>query len=87
MAIIPSPLPDLVQEQSTPAPWWTLYVDGASNSEGAGAGIVLISPEGHHLRSAIHFAFHATNNDAEYEALISGLKLALDEGGKYKHHE
>ncbi|KAK1399685.1 hypothetical protein POM88_009548 [Heracleum sosnowskyi] len=60
------------------SPWWTLYVDGAVNGNGAGAGIVLISPEGHKLQSSIHFAFYATNNDAEYEALIAGLKLALE---------
>ncbi|XP_074337018.1 uncharacterized protein LOC141674193 [Apium graveolens] len=43
-------------------------------------GIVLVSPEGHHLMSAIHFKFYATNNDAEYEALINGLKIALEMG-------
>ncbi|XP_074377628.1 uncharacterized protein LOC141719146 [Apium graveolens] len=52
-----------------PHPWWILHVDGAVNNGGAGAGIVLLSPEGHHLMSAIHFKFYATNNDAEYEAL------------------
>ncbi|XP_074342683.1 uncharacterized protein LOC141680323 [Apium graveolens] len=50
------------------------------NNNGSGAGIVLITPEGHHLMSAIHFKFYATNNDAEYEALINGLKLALEIG-------
>ncbi|XP_074346553.1 uncharacterized protein LOC141685345 [Apium graveolens] len=44
------------------------------------AGIVLVSPEGHHLMSAIHFKFYTTNNDAEYEALINGLKIALEMG-------
>lgn len=38
----------------------------------------MISPEGQKLRNATHLAFHATNNDAEYEALINGLKLALE---------
>ncbi|XP_074346263.1 uncharacterized protein LOC141685037 [Apium graveolens] len=63
-----------------PHPWWILHVDGAVNNGGAGAGIVLVSPEGHHLMSAIHFKFYATNNDAEYEALINGLKIALEMG-------
>ena len=48
------------------------------NNEGAGAGVVLISPEGHKLSSAFHFYSKATNNDAEYEALINGLQLALE---------
>ncbi|XP_074322718.1 uncharacterized protein LOC141659690 [Apium graveolens] len=47
---------------------------------GSGAGIILITPEGHRLMSAIHLKFYATNNDAEYEALINGLKLALEVG-------
>ncbi|XP_074346421.1 uncharacterized protein LOC141685203 [Apium graveolens] len=52
----------------------------AVNSNGSGTRIVLITPEGHRLMSAIHFKFYATNNDAEYEALINGLKLALEVG-------
>ncbi|XP_074336060.1 uncharacterized protein LOC141673228 [Apium graveolens] len=60
------------------APWWSLFVDGASNGDGARAKIELISPEAHKIRCATHLAFHATNNDAEYEALINGLKLSLE---------
>ncbi|XP_074323167.1 uncharacterized protein LOC141660104 [Apium graveolens] len=63
-----------------PHPWWILYVDGAVNNGGAGTGIVLVSPEGHLLIHAIHFKFYATNNDAEYEALINDLKIALEMG-------
>ncbi|XP_074351822.1 uncharacterized protein LOC141690970 [Apium graveolens] len=40
----------------------------------------LITPKGHHLISVIHFKFYVTNNDAEYEALINGLKIALKVG-------
>ncbi|XP_074346256.1 uncharacterized protein LOC141685030 [Apium graveolens] len=61
-------------------PWWILHVDGALNNNGAGAGIVLITLEGHHPMSAIHFKFYVTNNDPEYEALINGLKIALEVG-------
>ncbi|XP_074336423.1 uncharacterized protein LOC141673569 [Apium graveolens] len=63
-----------------PHPWWVLHVDGAVNNNGAGVGIVLVTPEGHHLMSAIHFKFCVTNNDAEYEALINGLKIDLEVG-------
>ncbi|XP_074355791.1 uncharacterized protein LOC141695447 [Apium graveolens] len=66
--------------EEVPYPWWILHVDGAVNNGGAGAGIVLVSPEGHHLMTAIHFKFYATNNDVEYEALINGLKIALEMG-------
>ncbi|XP_074374092.1 uncharacterized protein LOC141714473 [Apium graveolens] len=68
------------KRQELPHPWWILHVDGAMNNNGSGVGIVLITPEGHRLMSAIHFKFYATNNDAEYEALINGLKLALKVG-------
>ncbi|XP_074342940.1 uncharacterized protein LOC141680677 [Apium graveolens] len=65
-------------ESENSAPWWSLFMDGASNGDGAGAGIELISSEAHKIRRATHLAFHATNNDAEYEALINGLKLAME---------
>ncbi|XP_074356320.1 uncharacterized protein LOC141696023 [Apium graveolens] len=65
------------KRQELPHPWWILHVDGAVNNNGSGAGIFLVTSEGHRLLSAIHFKFYSTNNDAEYEALINGLKLAL----------
>jgi len=55
---------------------WKLHVDGASNQRGAGAGVVLISPEGVIHENAISIEFPASNNEAEYEALIAGLRLA-----------
>ncbi|XP_074356240.1 uncharacterized protein LOC141695935 [Apium graveolens] len=68
------------EREELPHPWWILHVDGVMNNSGAGAGIVLVTPEGHHLMSSIHFKFYITNNDAEYEALINGLKIALEVG-------
>ncbi|XP_074341944.1 uncharacterized protein LOC141679341 [Apium graveolens] len=55
-----------------------LFVDGSSNSNSGGAGIIFISPEGFEVQQALKFEFQATNNVAEYEALIAGLKLATD---------
>ncbi|XP_074306319.1 uncharacterized protein LOC141641561 [Silene latifolia] len=57
---------------------WQLNVDGASNMKGAGVGLVLKSPQGDLLVQAVRCEFKATNNEAEYEALILGLQLALD---------
>ncbi|GKV48613.1 hypothetical protein SLEP1_g55410 [Rubroshorea leprosula] len=57
---------------------WTLYVDGASSSKGSGAGALLIGPEGYRSQHALKFNFDATNNMAEYEALLLGLQLALE---------
>ena len=62
----------------TPADAWTLHVDGASNEEGSGAGLVLKSPEGVIAEYALRFSFKTSNNQAEYEALITGLRIAKD---------
>ncbi|XP_017239647.2 uncharacterized protein LOC108212431 [Daucus carota subsp. sativus] len=55
---------------------WILHVDGSSTTERSGAGLILKSPSGFTIRTAISFKFTATNNQAEYEALLAGLKLA-----------
>ncbi|XP_010658094.1 uncharacterized protein LOC104881059 [Vitis vinifera] len=57
--------------------WWTLQVDGASWSSGFGVGLLLQSPTGEQLEQAIRLGFPASNNEAEYEAILSGLDLAL----------
>ena len=59
----------LMQEET---PQWTLYVDGASNENGSGASMMLISPERHKIHCALCFKFHASNKKVEYEALIRG---------------
>ncbi|XP_027150339.1 uncharacterized protein LOC113750576 [Coffea eugenioides] len=66
---------DDISEQS---PEWRLFFDGASNSLGAGIGAVLVSPEGKHYPAAAKLQFACTNNMAEYEACIFGLKMALE---------
>ncbi|XP_057465149.1 uncharacterized protein LOC130754889 [Actinidia eriantha] len=53
---------------------WEVHVDGAKNSQGTGAGVVLKSPEGATFEQCLRFDFPATNNEAEYEALIAGLR-------------
>ena len=57
---------------------WTLHVDGASNEQGSGAGLILKSPEGVMTEYALRFSFKTSNNQAEYEALIAGLRIAKD---------
>ncbi|RVW60648.1 hypothetical protein CK203_048847 [Vitis vinifera] len=57
--------------------WWTLQVDGASRPSGSGVGLLLQSPTGEHLEQAIRLRFPTSNNEAEYEAILSGLDLAL----------
>ncbi|XP_059635421.1 uncharacterized protein LOC132277598 [Cornus florida] len=57
---------------------WKLFVDGSSNQMGAGIGIKLQTPEGTALSQALQLEFAATNNEAEYEALLAGIKLAKE---------
>ena len=57
-------------------PIWKLSIDGASNAQGRGAGLILTSPEGIDIEYALRFGFQAFNNEAEYEAVIAGLSLA-----------
>lgn len=54
-----------------------MHVDGSTSTRGGGVGLILESPDGQTFRHALCFGFKATNNDVEYEALLSGLKLAL----------
>ncbi|GAA0165253.1 hypothetical protein LIER_39945 [Lithospermum erythrorhizon] len=58
------------------APKWTLYVDRASNDKGAGAGILIQGVDGEQFEYALCFSFKATNNEAEYEVMVSGLLMA-----------
>lgn len=55
---------------------WVVFIDGSSTSSSVGAGVILKSPDGFKIQQAIKFHFNVTNNEAEYEALISGLQLA-----------
>ncbi|XP_022018980.1 uncharacterized protein LOC110919007 [Helianthus annuus] len=55
---------------------WKIFTDGASSEEGSGAGITLVSLEGVELTYAIRLDFENTNNTAEYEALLAGMRLA-----------
>ena len=57
-------------------PIWRLSIDGATNSQGSGAGLILTSSEGIDVEYALRFGFQASNNKAEYEAVIVGLNLA-----------
>ncbi|KAK1563061.1 hypothetical protein Q3G72_021661 [Acer saccharum] len=54
---------------------WTLSVDGSSNIKGSGLGLVLKSPKWDILEQSVHCDFCTTNNEAEYEALITELDL------------
>ncbi|VFQ92169.1 unnamed protein product [Cuscuta campestris] len=66
----------------TVEPWWDMAVDGASGPKGCGAGVVFTTPEGFKIYHALVLNFKLTNNEAEYEALAGGLRLARSLGIK-----
>ncbi|XP_019701442.1 uncharacterized protein [Elaeis guineensis] len=55
--------------------WWVLHVDGSSNTTGSGVGLILTSPDGVVMEYVLQFGFFASNNEAEYEALVTGLRM------------
>lgn len=61
---------------------WMLYVDGSSNNKQCRAGVVLESPSRIKVEQSLRFNFKASNNQAEYEAIIADLCLAEDMGAR-----
>jgi ribonuclease HI len=59
---------------------WTIFFDGSLMKTGAGAGLLFISPLRKHLRYVLPLHFPASNNVAEYEALVNGLRIAIELG-------
>ncbi|GJY50797.1 reverse transcriptase domain-containing protein [Tanacetum coccineum] len=59
---------------------WILFMDGSSCANGSRARLILINLEGAEFTYALRFRFEATNNEAEYEALIAGLRIAEEMG-------
>jgi ribonuclease HI len=56
---------------------WTIYVDGSKRVSGAGAGVVLVSPQGDKMRYVLRMRFsNPSNNEAEYEAVLHGMRMA-----------
>jgi ribonuclease HI len=87
-AIKPQVLADFVAEwvdtQLPTAPiqpeLWTMFFDGSLMKTGAGAGLLFITPLGKHLRYVLCLHFPTSNNVAEYEALVNGLRIAIELG-------
>ena len=57
-------------------PIWKLSIDEAANAQGSGAGLILTSLDGINTEYTLRLIFQASNNEAEYEAVIAGLNLA-----------
>ena len=60
--------------------FWSMHFDGSKMKDGLGAGVVLTSPKKDQLKYVLQIHFAASNNVAEYEALVHGLKVAKEIG-------
>ncbi|GJR50210.1 reverse transcriptase domain-containing protein [Tanacetum coccineum] len=73
------PEPSNARGDLTPGPKaWRLYTDGASNNEGSGAGLILIALDDVEYSYALCLNFSNSNNDAEYEAILAGLRITKE---------
>jgi ribonuclease HI len=75
------------QENQLPTPTerpehWVMYFDDSLKLEGAGAGVLLISRTSEQLKNVLQIFWKISNNEAEYEALLHGLRLAASLGIK-----
>ncbi|XP_057250789.1 uncharacterized protein LOC130591477 [Beta vulgaris subsp. vulgaris] len=61
---------------------WELQVDGSATKSGSGAGLVILPSIGDKMEYAVKFDFLASNNEAEYEALILGLQICITSGAQ-----
>ena len=73
---------DFIAEFTTPEntgdqeDFWTINTDGSSTQKGGGARVVITSLEKDVLKYEVQLKFPITNNEAEYEALLTGLRIA-----------
>jgi ribonuclease HI len=64
--------------------YWTIYVDGSKQVLGAGAGVILVSPQGDKMRYVLHMRFmNPSNNEAEYEAVLHSMRMAKAYGATH----
>ena len=57
---------------------WKLYMDGLSNENEYDPGLMFLNPKNHWNNRALRFSFKASNNEAEYEALLARLRLTKE---------
>ncbi|GJU51991.1 reverse transcriptase domain-containing protein [Tanacetum coccineum] len=69
---------EVKRKEPKPENAWKLFTDGASSFDGSGAGLMVVSQEGKEYTYALRFKFETTNNEAEYEALLIGLRIAKE---------
>jgi ribonuclease HI len=64
------------------AEWQENQVEAPVKLSGDGIGVLFVSPKGEQLKYVFQILFEVSNNEAEYEALLHGLRLAVSVGIK-----
>nr|GFA33985.1 reverse transcriptase domain-containing protein [Tanacetum cinerariifolium] len=82
---IPDENPQATPVTKTQQEPWILFTDGSSCVDGSGVRLILTNPEGIEFTYTLRFQFAVSNNEAEYEALIAGLRIATHMGVKNIH--
>jgi ribonuclease HI/probable phosphoglycerate mutase len=70
-------------QETTPIPepdYWVMHFDGSKLLHGSWAGVTLKSPKGDELSYVLQIHFPTTNNIAEYEVLLHGLRITKEIG-------
>ncbi|XP_071699333.1 uncharacterized protein [Rutidosis leptorrhynchoides] len=73
---------DPEQLPTPPLELWELYTDSSESSDGAGTGLILTGPHQEEHTYTLRFNFKVTNKEAEYEALLAGMRIARELGIK-----
>jgi ribonuclease HI len=73
---------NLVEAPANQPEHWVMYFDGSLKLGGCGAGVLFINPRGEPLKYMFQILFEVSNNEAKYEALLHGLRLAVSLGIK-----
>ena len=68
--------PSLASKSKT----WVIQTDGSSAQKRGGVGVVITTPDGEVLRYGVQLKFPTTNNEAEYEGILTGLRLGKELG-------
>jgi hypothetical protein len=84
LAIKAQVLPDFLAEMTHPGEAhprdWMIYVEGSSNTKGCSVGVILENSDGLAIEYSLKFDFPTSNNQAEYEACLAGIRMAKELG-------
>ena len=69
-------------DTSEPVGIWQIVIDCSATQTGAGASIVMTSPDGEIFEYVVRFSFKGSNNEAEYKVALAGINLSIAAGAK-----